>query len=102
MSRILVLSLFLAGLALATAAVIWLGADKIAQAILAIGLRGIVFVIAWQLFVYVVLGLAWRIVFPGAPLWLVIWGRLVREGGDNSLPLSGARTLCSRHSRYFT
>jgi glycosyltransferase 2 family protein len=88
MNKPLVFALFLAGLMLATGAVIWLGAGKIFHAVLAIGLRGIVCVVAWQLFVFIVLGLAWRIVCPGVPLWVVIWGRLVREGGENCLPFS--------------
>jgi hypothetical protein len=79
MKKPFVIALFLAGLA--TAAVVLLGAGKIFHAILAIGLRGIAFVVAWQLFVFIILGLAWWIVLPKAPLWLVIWGRLVREGG---------------------
>lgn len=95
MNRVLILGLFFAGLALATSAVVWLGAGKIFHAILAIGLRGILFVIAWQLFVYVVLGLAWRFVFPGAPLWLVVWGRLVREGAENCLPFTELGGLVS-------
>lgn len=31
---------------------------------------------------------AWRLLCPGAKLWAVVWGRLVREGGVNILPLS--------------
>jgi putative membrane protein len=94
------LAVALAGLALGTAAVIWLGAGHVFHAILAIGWRGILEVVTWQLAVFVLLGLAWRILLPGVPVWLAIWGRLVREGGETCLPLSeigglvfGARAL---------
>ncbi len=90
----------LAGLAIGTAVFIWLGAGHVVLAILAIGWHGILYVIAWQLAVFVLLGLAWRILLPGVPVWLAIWGRLVREGGETCLPFSeigglifGARAL---------
>ena len=52
------LAIALAGLALGTAAFIWLGAGHVVHAILVIGWRGIVSVVAWQLAVFVLLGIA--------------------------------------------
>lgn len=100
MNKTLTIAVALLGLGLATAAVVWLGAGKIFHAILAIGLRGLVVVLLWQLMVFVVLGFGWWCVCPGARLWNVIWGRLVREGSEICLPFSelgalvfGARAL---------
>jgi len=71
-----------------SAAVIWLGARHIADAIAHIGWIGLAYVVAWQLAVYVGLGLAWAIVCPGVSAWKLIWARLVREGGQTCLPFS--------------
>ena len=80
--------------------IVWLGAGKVAQAVLSVGWRGFAILVAWQLLVIVVIATAWRLLCPGASLWRVIWARLVREGGCNILPLSeigglvfGARAL---------
>jgi len=78
----------LVGLAVSTGAVLWLGAGQILNAILSIGWIGLVYVVSWQLAVYLLLGLAWWVVCPGASLWIVVWGRLVREGGVTCLPFS--------------
>ena len=90
----------LVGLALLTAAVLWLGAGRIWHAISTAGWAGFGVLLAWQLVLSVVLGAAWRVVCPGASLAATIWGRLVREGATNALPLSevgglvfGARAL---------
>ncbi len=52
---------------------------------------------------FALLAAAWAMVCPGASLWSMIWGRLVREGGTNCLPVSevgglviGARALVLR------
>ncbi len=78
----------LVGLAVSTGAVLWLGAGQILHAILSIGWLGLVYVVSWQLAVFVLLGVAWWVVCPGASLWIVVWGRLVREGGVTCLPFS--------------
>ncbi len=66
------------GLAIATAAVTWLGARHIADAIAHIGWVGLAYVVAWQLAVYVGLGLAWSLVCPGVSAWALIWARRAR------------------------
>lgn len=88
MNKTLVIGLFLIGVGLVAAAVVWLGAGKIFHAIGAIGYIGMAEVIGWQLIVFIVLGVAWRVILSDVPLWLVIWGRLVREAGENCLPFS--------------
>lgn len=106
MSKRVALAAALAGLVLGTGAVIWLGAGHILQAIFKIGWLGLVYVVAWQLAVFIALGAAWWIVSPGAGLLTVIWGRLVREGGETCLPFSeigglvfGARAIMLRGVR---
>jgi putative membrane protein len=88
MNKTLTLSVALAGLALGTALVIWLGAGHIFQAILKIGRLGLLYVLAWQLVVFIVLGLGWWILCPSTAPWILVWGRLVREGGETCLPFS--------------
>jgi putative membrane protein len=100
MSKSVTIAIALIGLAVATMVVTWLGAGKIWQAILTLGWRGFCWVVLWQLAVFCLLGVAWWILSPGASLPIVIWARLVREGGENCLPFSeiggmvfGARAL---------
>lgn len=80
--------------------VVWLGAGKIAKAVLSVGWSGFAILVSWQLVLFIVLGAAWWVVCPGARLLPTIWGRLVREGATNCLPFSeigglafGARAL---------
>lgn len=100
MSKTVTIAIALIGLALATVVVTWLGAGKIWQAILTLGWRGFSWVVLWQLGVFCLLGVSWWLLCPGAALPVVIWARLVREGGENCLPFSeiggmvfGARAL---------
>ncbi|MDB6089317.1 MAG: hypothetical protein JWN85_2101 [Gammaproteobacteria bacterium] len=100
MNRTVTVAIALAGLALGTGAVIWLGAGHVIEAALQIGWLGLVYVVSWQLAVYVLLGVAWWVLCPSVRLWTVIWARLVREGGQTCLPFSeigglvfGARAL---------
>ncbi len=88
MKKTVIICIALVGLALATGAVIWLGAGQIFHAIVKIGWPGLFYVIIWQLLVYILLGLAWWIVCPGSGVLVLIWGRLVREGGVTCLPFS--------------
>jgi putative membrane protein len=103
MKKTVTIAAALAGLALATVIIVGLGAGHVLHAIAKIGWLGLVDVIAWQLAVFVILGVAWWLVCPGAGLLTVIWGRLVREGGETCLPFSeiggllfGARAIMLR------
>jgi putative membrane protein len=100
MTKVKTLALALAGLALFTGVFIALGAGHVIAAILKIGWLGLAYVLLWQFAVYILLGVAWRILLPGTFLPSVIWGRLVREGSETCLPFSevgglifGARAL---------
>lgn len=78
-----------AGLALATGIVAWLGAGKVLEAAVRVGWRGLLIVALVQLAVFVLLGAAWWLVCPGISPAVAVWGRLVREAGVNCLPFSG-------------
>jgi putative membrane protein len=100
MNRTVTVAITLAGLALGTGAVIWLGARQVLDAAVQISWLGLIYVVSWQLGVYVLLGVAWWVLCPGVSLWTVVWGRLVRGGGQTCLPFSeigglvlGARAL---------
>lgn len=80
--------LALAGVGLGIFLVLWLGAGKVVQAVLSVGWTGFGIFVGWELVVIAVLGAAWRLVCPGARFIGLIWGRLVREGACNILPLS--------------
>ena len=48
-------------------------------------------IVGWQLVLFVVLGLAWDAITPGREfrrLWVLIWGRMVRDASANCLPFS--------------
>lgn len=78
----------LAGLALGTGLVLGLGAGQVVAAGLRVGWLGFAAAVGWQLLVFAALGAAWWIVCPGAGLGVVVWARLVREGGTTCLPFS--------------
>jgi len=63
--------------------------------VLSIGWAGFVVLVGLELLLIVVIAVAWRLLCPGAKLWAVVWGRLVREGGVNILPLSEFGRLLS-------
>ncbi|HET6184210.1 MAG TPA: lysylphosphatidylglycerol synthase domain-containing protein [Acetobacteraceae bacterium] len=80
----------IAGVGLAVGLVAWLGAGKIWHALLAVGWGGFALIVGWQFLVFVVLATAWRLLCPGGRWHVLVWGRLVREGGTNILPFSEA------------
>lgn len=80
--------LAIAGVGLGVLLVVWLGAGQVVHAVLSIGWSGFGILVGWQLVLFIVLATAWRVVCPGGHLPVMIWGRLVREGGANCLPFS--------------
>ncbi|HVW22384.1 MAG TPA: lysylphosphatidylglycerol synthase domain-containing protein [Opitutaceae bacterium] len=83
----------LAGMALGTAVVIWLGAGQIWHALLRIGWAGLGYVLLWQLAVFAPQAAGWWALCPGAAAGPMYWARLVREGGLTCLPLSAVGGL---------
>src|SRR5437763_3364002 len=76
------------GIGVMLALVGYFGAGAVIRSLLAVGGVGFAAVCAIRLALMVIMGLAWRSLIPGAPWWVAIWGRLVRDSGSEALPLS--------------
>ncbi len=83
--------LALLGVALGTLLVGAFGFQRVVASLLSVGVLGFCLICAWQLLLFVVLGLAWdalaRAVGENRP-GLFIWGRMVRDASTNLLPFS--------------
>jgi putative membrane protein len=89
--RTLSFLLALIGLAVSIALVSWYGFGGVVAAVASAGWGGFAIVIAWQLALFCVLGLAWDAIIPPREhrrLWVPIWGRMVRDASANCLPFS--------------
>jgi glycosyltransferase 2 family protein len=87
------LSFVLAGIGLLVSIglVFWFGFGGVMASIASAGWGGFATICAWQLLLFLVLGVAWNIIVPprAAPrLWLFVWGRMVRDASANCLPFS--------------
>src|SRR5438067_3450953 len=88
------------GIGVMLALVGYFGAGAVIRSLFAVGGLGFAAICAIHLALMVVMGFAWRVLMPGIPSWVAIWGRLVRDSGSEVLPLSqvggyvlGARAL---------
>jgi len=97
--------LALAGLALGTGVVSWFGFSRVAEATLSVGWSGFSILAACQLVLFGILGLAWYAILPrrSGLLWVMTWGRMVRDSAANCLPFTlmggiaaGARSVTAR------
>jgi putative membrane protein len=96
----------IAGLLLATGLIAYYGADTVLGSVLSVGWQGFAGYAAYQVILFIILGLAWRVVVPApglAGLPVFVWGRMVRDSGGNLLPFSqiggfvlGARAVTLR------
>jgi glycosyltransferase 2 family protein len=83
--------LALLGLLLSTVLIAWFDVGRVAASALSVGWGGFALLIAWQLLIFVILGLAWDVLTPRGPdraLWVFVWGRMVRDSSANCLPFS--------------
>jgi glycosyltransferase 2 family protein len=78
----------LAGLAVMATLVAVFGAGAVVRSLLAVGWQGFSAICLVHLGLIAVMGTAWRGLVPGAPAWVFVWGRLVRDAGSEVLPLS--------------
>jgi putative membrane protein len=89
--RTLSFVLALVGLAVSITLVGWYGFGGVVAAVASAGWGGFALIVAWQLLLFCVLGLAWVAIIPArqhlAP-WVPIWGRMVRDASANCLPFS--------------
>jgi putative membrane protein len=61
------------------------------RAAASVGLAGFAVVCAWQMLLFVVLGLCWFVLRPASAHWrltVLIWGRMVRDAAGGCLPFS--------------
>jgi len=85
------ITLALAGLLLATVLIGWFGFGRVLAGVQRIGWTDFGIILAWQLLLFVVLGLAWDAIIPSQRTlrsWVLIWGRMVRDTSANCLPFS--------------
>jgi len=79
------------GLLISIALIFWFGFSGVVAAIASAGWGGFAAICAWQLLMFLVLGLAWNTIVPpraARRLWLFVWGRMVRDASANCLPFS--------------
>ena len=77
-----------AGLVVIGALVGYFGASSVMRSVLAIGWRGFAAICLIHLAVISVEGFAWRLLVPGKPPRIFLWGRLIRDAGAEVLPFS--------------
>ena len=90
MRRISIL-LAAAGLAVGIAMINWSGLGDVSRAVLSVGWGGYALTVAWQMLLFLTLGLAWDAlgqIEGRRPAWVWVWGRMVRESAANLLPLA--------------
>jgi putative membrane protein len=83
--------LALLGLLLGTLLIAWFDVGRVAAGALSVGWGGFALIIAWQLLIFVILGIAWDVLTqrgPNRKLWVFVWGRMVRDSSANCLPFS--------------
>ncbi len=84
-------TLGLAGVALATALVGWFGFGRVLRAVASVGGAGFLAVCAWQMVLFVLLGLGWFVLVQPDSTWrpgVAVWGRMVRDAAGGLLPFS--------------
>ena len=84
-------ALALLGVLMALLLVSYYGFGHVVSAVGAIGWREFGVIVAWQIVLFVILGLAWDMITPASSLrrpWILIWGRMVRDASANCLPFS--------------
>ena len=85
----LALGATLLGIGLTVVLVGHIGVGAIGNVLLAVGWTGFLAIVAIHVAIIAVMGSAWHILAPqGGPLRSFIWGRFVRDGGSEVLPLS--------------
>jgi putative membrane protein len=89
--RTLSFVLALIGLAVSVTLLGWYGFGGVVAAVASAGWRGFAIIVAWQMLLFCVLGLAWDAIIPSRERrrpWVPIWGRMVRDASANCLPFS--------------
>jgi glycosyltransferase 2 family protein len=83
--------LALIGVLVTVVLVAYFGLGNVVTSVSRVGWLDFVVILGWQLFMFIVLGLAWDVIAPsrsGRRPWVFIWGRMVRDASANCLPFS--------------
>ncbi|HQT78158.1 MAG TPA: lysylphosphatidylglycerol synthase domain-containing protein [Rhodopila sp.] len=83
--------LALLGVLLALLLVSWFGFGNVIRAVGRVGWLDFAVIAGWQILLFALLGIAWQVITPGyspGRLWVMIWGRMVRDASSNCLPFS--------------
>lgn len=80
--------LALGGIGIALLLLAWVDFGAVWAAMTSIGWDGFGLLLALQGGLFLLLGLAWRVVLPGVSPVLLIWGRMVRDAATTCLPFS--------------
>ena len=89
--RTLSVLLAILGLVLGTLLVGWYGFDQVWAAMLSVSATGFAVLCVWQMVLFGINGAAWDATLPSSGwrrLWVMIWGRMVRDAAANCLPFS--------------
>jgi glycosyltransferase 2 family protein len=84
-------ALALLGLLIAVLLVSYFGFGNVVSAAGQIGWPEFGLIVGWQIVLFAILGLAWYLIVPSRAmrrLWVLIWGRMVRDAAANCLPFS--------------
>jgi len=83
--------LALLGLLIALLLVSYFGFNNVVVALGRIGWPEFGLIVAWQLVLFAILGVAWDVITPARTMrhpWVLVWGRMVRDASTNCLPFS--------------
>lgn len=83
--------LALVGVLLGLTLIVHFGLDSVLGALRQIGFAEFLVLIAWQVVLFTILGLAWDVIVPppvGRRPWVLIWARMVRDASATCLPFS--------------
>jgi putative membrane protein len=78
----------IAGVAAVAALIGYFGAGAVIGSLFAVGWSGFATICLIHLAVISLEGIAWRVLVPFAPVWVFLWGRLIRDAGSEVLPFS--------------
>ena len=78
------------GVALAVYLVAFVGIGAVFSAAIALGWGGFAILCLYTLALFLLLGIAWRVLLPdsGHSLWVFVWARMVRDSATEVLPFS--------------
>lgn len=83
--------LALVGVLIALFLVSYFGFGNVVASVSRIGWPEFALILGWQIVLFVILGIAWDVITPARVMrriWVLIWGRMVRDASANCLPFS--------------